>query len=271
MKQKIISITIIVLFTLLLSLALAVGGLGYIIPPPEVREIARWYLERAYYPYDRLFTVMSPEVVTSIVWDFRGLDTLFETMVFYLAIIGSVALLRGIKTPKPSRAIESYGLSLIVKSVTKITLGLILAVAASIALHGHLTPGGGFQGGATAAVVSLLVLVVFSIYYMEKRGVSKNNMLALRSIGLIGVGLTAIIVFIIGLLTANNAFVFQNQPKEVAPIGLPAYIGGALISGTLWFFNVFEMLAVAAGFTIVFLLLTLPERVVMESIRGDDE
>jgi hypothetical protein len=92
-------------------------------------------------------TVYSPESVTSIVWDFRGLDTLFETMVFYLAIIGSIALARGYKLFM-TRDIdwEKLGLSPIVKTVTRLTAPLIVVVAISIALHGHLTPGGGVPG-----------------------------------------------------------------------------------------------------------------------------
>ncbi len=269
MAGRIIGILVITLFIAVFSLVVAMGGLGYMLPPENVRELARQYLLIAYNPSNRTFTVFSPEVVTSIVWDFRGLDTLFETMVFYLAIIGSVALARGIKPSKPEKDISKYGLSPIVKTVTRITVGMILAIAASIALHGHLTPGGGFQGGATAAVVPLLILVIFSRYYLEAHGVRKNVMLAIRSFGLLGIGLTAFIVLIIGFMRGTHAYVFQNQPKPDAPVGLPAMVNGQLFSGTLWFFNLFEMFAVAAGFTIVFLLLSIPERDVLKYLKEE--
>ncbi|RLG83564.1 MAG: sodium:proton antiporter [Thermoprotei archaeon] len=268
-RERIAIAISIVIFVLLLSLVLTAGGLGYILPPPKIRDIPLIYLIRSYWPFSKYFTVMSPEVVTSIVWDFRGLDTLFETVVFYLAIIASIAVMRGIFSSKKEVDLAKLGMSPIVKTVTKITIGMILAVAASIALHGHLTPGGGFQGGATAAVVSLVMLVVFSKYYLETHGVSKNSMLVIRSLGLLGVGLTAFIVVIIGLLNGVNAYVFQNQPKIVADVGMPVTIGGALISGTLWFFNLFEMFAVAAGFTIIFLLLAIPEKEVLEQLKKE--
>ncbi len=269
MNGRVIGLVVITLFVVVFSLVLALGGLGWMLPMENVRMIAREYLRIAYNPFDMNYTVMSPEAVTSIVWDFRGLDTLFETVVFYLAIIGSVALARGIKSSPPEKKVEAYGLSLIVKTVTRITIGMIIAIAASIALHGHLTPGGGFQGGATAAIAPLLVLVIFSKYYLENLGVRKNVMLSIRSIGLLGIGLTAFSVLIIGLLSGVNAYVFQNQPKSTAPIGLPYQIGGQLISGTLWFFNIFEMFAVAAGFTIIFLLLSIPERDVLKCIKEE--
>lgn len=246
-----------VLFVLALSFVLVFAG-QYFIPSHEVRELAQKYLRSAYNPWSPRSTAMSPEAVTSIVWDFRGLDTVFETAVFYLAIIGSVAMARGaLKYAKPE---GELGLSLIVRTVTRISTIMIIAVAASIALHGHLTPGGGFQGGATAAVAPVLVLFIFSQYFLLEKGVSKDILLVIRSLGLTGIGIVAIIAYLIGCLSNTNAYVLQNQPKPGADIGLPAYIDGQLISGSLWFFNIFEFFAVMAGFTIVFLLITIPER-----------
>ncbi len=266
--RHILGLIIILLFIIGFSLVITVAG-NYILPSQEIRSLAKYYLYLAYNPWHRNFTVMSPEAVTSIVWDFRGLDTVFETAVFYLAIIGSIAIGRGIlKYSKPS---GELGLSLIVKTVTKISAVMIIAVAASIALHGHLTPGGGFQGGATAAVAPLLILIIFSHYYLLEKGVTKDLMLFLRSLGLTGIGIVAIIVYLIALPQGIHAYVLQNQPKPDSSIGLPAYVNGQLISGTLWFFNVFEFFAVMAGFTIVFLLITIPERAYKKVEEGEKQ
>ena len=266
--QKVVITASMVAFVVLLALALSAGGLSFTIPAGRVRDVARWYLFTTFNPDLELFSAMAPEGVTSIVWDYRGLDTLFETAVFFLAIIGSVAIMRDIKTGGGSKPKGSTGLSPIVKTVTRITVGVILAVAASIALHGHLTPGGGFQGGATAAVAPLLILVIFSRYYIERLGVSKNAMLAIRSLGLIGIAVTAFIVLAVTSLQGGVAYVFQNQPKSYAPAGMPYEVGGSLTGGTLLLFNIFEMFAVSAGFTIIFLLLAIPESEVLGVLRG---
>ncbi|MCD6301779.1 MAG: sodium:proton antiporter [Staphylothermus sp.] len=267
--RHILGLIIVLLFIIGFSLVLIVAG-NYILPSHEIGMLAKYYLYLAYNPWQRNFTVMSPEAVTSIVWDFRGLDTVFETAVFYLAIIGSIALGRGIvKYIKPEE--EELGLSLIVKTVTRISAVMIIAVAASIALHGHLTPGGGFQGGATAAVAPLLIIVIFSHYYLLEKGVTKDLMLFLRSLGLTGIAIVAIIVYLIALPQGIHAYVLQNQPKPDSSIGLPAYINGQLISGTLWFFNLFEFFAVMAGFTIVFLLITIPERAFRKEEEGEKQ
>ncbi len=269
MKGKdVVIIVSVIAFVLLLSLAITIGGLGYVLPLPNVREVASWYLRTTYNPFMKLFSAMAPEGVTAIVWDYRGLDTLFETAVFFLAIIGSVAIMRDIVV-KGKYDPEKHGMSLIVKTVTRIVVVLIIAVAGSIALHGHLTPGGGFQGGAAAAVAPLLVLVVFSKYFMDKIGVSKNAMLVIRSVGLIGIGLTAFAALMMALAYHTQAYVFQNQPKPYAPAGFPYKAGTSLLGGSLLFFNACEMFAVAAGFTIVFLLLALPEKEVIKVLRGE--
>lgn len=256
--KRLLGLSIIVLFVIVLSFAfIAVGDM--LLPSKAIRGLAIIYLRYAFNKDDPDFTAFSPEAVTSIVWDYRGLDTVFETMVFFLAIIGAIALARGVvKLEKPKEG--ELGLSIIVKTVTRITSVLIIVVAASIALHGHLTPGGGFQGGATAAVAPLLILIVFSQYFLIERGITKNLMLGIRSIGLTGIGITAITAYLVGLIANKHAYVLQNQAKPTSPISMPAWINGQLISGTLWFFNLFEFLAVMAGFTIVFLLLTIPER-----------
>ena len=263
---KIIIALSMTLFVMLMAMVLAIGGLGYILPPPEVRRLAFWYLNNTFNPYIPYYSAMAPEAVTAIVWDFRGLDTLFETAVFYLAIISSVAIMRKMELPK---RFSYFGMSPIVKTVTKITIGMILAVAASITLHGHLTPGGGFQGGATAAIAPLLVLVVFSVFILGKMGINKRSMLMLRSLGLLGIGFTTFIVLLIALIYGVPAFVFQNQPKPYAPTGLPWSIDGTLTGGTLILFNISEMFAVAAGFTIIFILLAIPEEKAQEIIKGE--
>ncbi len=262
-----------ILVTLLLALSISSGGMGNGVPYPTIRNLAFWYLKTTYNPFLlKVFSAAAPEAVTAIVWDYRGLDTLFETSVFFLAIVASLAIMRGIKIEVPrSFDPRRFGMSPIVKTVTKIMLGLIIAVSASIALHGQLTPGGGFQGGSAAAVAPLIAIVIFSVYFTVRSGVRKESMLALRTAGLIGIGVTSFLAILIGIFTHRAAFIFQNQPKSTAPTGLPNHILGVPMGGTLWLFNIFEYLAVAAGFTIVFLLLSVPESVVRKHLKKEVE
>lgn len=259
-------VELLVVTAIVLSLALLiVVASEYVLPGLHVRRVAEFYLYSAYNPFKLpKYTVMSPEVVTAIVWDYRGLDTLFETAVFYLALIGGLALSRG--TFSESTSSKGSGLSVIVRSVTKITAPMIIAVGASIALHGHLTPGGGFQGGSVIAVVPMLAIVVFSVFFLVEKGVTVSKMVITRSIGLLGIGLTSIALFLVAVAQGGFAYVFQNCAKPGVELSAPIHVGGTLISGTLWFFNVFEMIAVATGFSAVFIVMILSR---LGKHRGD--
>ncbi|GAB4307510.1 MAG: Na(+)/H(+) antiporter subunit B [Candidatus Bipolaricaulota bacterium] len=52
-------------------------------------------------------------------------------------------------------------MSVVVKTIARILVPVILVFGGYVILHGHLTPGGGFQGGAVAASAVALLLVAF--------------------------------------------------------------------------------------------------------------
>jgi len=93
----------------------------------------------------------SANAVTSVVAYFRGLDTLGEVTVLFLSIFGI-----SLSVEKSSmRNILSYENSLL-RSGTKVLFPLILIFGLYIIVHGHLSPGGGFQGGVIIASAFLL-------------------------------------------------------------------------------------------------------------------
>ena len=289
-REKIALILVIVSLALL-ALILAFGALGAV-PLKTIRPLGMFYLYfmannnvviQEIYPSitnPSDFWAASTEGITAILWDYRGLDTLFETSVFFFAIIGSVSVFRYLSShttgeqeyreEKEQERKDTAGLSLIVKLITRINFVVIIAVSASIAFHGQLTPGGGFQGGATLAVAPLLAIAALSRYFVEDIGLKKNTMLTIRTLGLLVIGLLALAPLIMGL-TGGNPYIMENQPKSWAIfMGFPSFGLGVLL-GSLAFYNIAELLAVGAGFTVVFLLLSLPEeffkKILSEEVR----
>lgn len=53
------------------------------------------------------------------------------------------------------------GMTLIVKTITRISVWIIILYGIYIVLHGHLTPGGGFGGGVIIALALLNVLLAY--------------------------------------------------------------------------------------------------------------
>ena len=56
---------------------------------------------------------------------------------------------------------KQAGMTLIVKRITRLTVGLILLYGIYIVLHGHLTPGGGFPGGVIIALSFIHLMLAF--------------------------------------------------------------------------------------------------------------
>ncbi len=240
---------------LLVILGLTVGlALVVQVPKPRLHDLGRFYLENSLFGR---YSAKSPEAVTSIVWDYRGLDTLFETAVFFLAIIGGLTVFRlDRKKEEEAKRLKTKVKPLPepVRVITKVITVMILAVSASIALHGQLTPGGGFQGGSALAVAPLLLIAVYSKKALEGNGLDKTRAIVIRSMGLFGITLVALVPLIVGHA------VMQNQPFY------PGWGLGVPLGGSLVYYNFFEFLAVGAGFTAVFLLLSIPEHF----YRGDE-
>ncbi len=56
---------------------------------------------------------------------------------------------------------NKQGMTLIVKTITRLTVGLILLYGIYIVLHGHLSPGGGFAGGVIIALSFIHLMLAF--------------------------------------------------------------------------------------------------------------
>ena len=102
-------------------------------------------------------------VVSAVVFDYRGLDTLGEAFIMFAAVAGILLLLRGGRGRTGLEpAIETRGWSASRRSDATTAfghwlLGILALVGLYVVAHGHLTPGGGFQAGVIIAGAFLLI------------------------------------------------------------------------------------------------------------------
>ena len=124
--------------------------------------------------------------VTSIVVNFRGFDTLGEVTVLFLAVtvLGSVLYKKRHAVGERSVLFSS---SSIVTSGSKLLFPAIILLGAYVFIHGHLSPGGGFQGGVIIATGFLLMLLAYENYSVSHTALSVVESLA--GITFAGVGL----------------------------------------------------------------------------------
>ncbi|MCB1723442.1 MAG: sodium:proton antiporter [Gammaproteobacteria bacterium] len=99
----------------------------------------------------------APNLVTAVVVTYRGLDTLGEVTVLFLSAI-AVGLLLTLgggtdAAEPPKRASE------IVETAVEYLFPIVILLGVYIFANGHLTPGGGFQGGAVIASATLLLFL----------------------------------------------------------------------------------------------------------------
>jgi multicomponent Na+:H+ antiporter subunit B len=102
-------------------------------------------------------------VVGAITFDIRGIDTLGEELILFSAAAGATVLLRSQRAEDDARdAIERHHAlaertPAPVRGLGAALTGPLLVLGVYVVAHGHLTPGGGFQGGVVLASAFLLV------------------------------------------------------------------------------------------------------------------
>ncbi len=133
---------------------------------------------------------------------------------------------------------------MIVKKVTPLLAGLIFLFGVYIVLHGHLTPGGGFAGGAIIAGAFILLILAYgsSALNLRKEVAGSSNT---ESVALLMVCILAIM----GLLFGAKVFFFNFLPK-----GTP---GELLSAGFIPLYNIFIGIEVAGAILTIFLALVI--------------
>ncbi|MBB6482755.1 hydrogen gas-evolving membrane-bound hydrogenase subunit E, partial [Spirochaeta isovalerica] len=109
-----------------------------------------------YYAENTADEVGTANIVTAIVVTYRGLDTLGEVTILFLTAAIVAFLLKG-NTSGVER--ETRDSSELLKTAAGVITPLIFLLGAYIFINGHLTPGGGFQGGAVIASGLILLLL----------------------------------------------------------------------------------------------------------------
>lgn len=151
-------------------------------------------------------------------------------------------------------------MSKIVRTVTNMLYGFILIFGFYIIMHGHLTPGGGFQGGAVVASGIALVLIAYGYDTVEK-WIRESHLSFLESVGalafigiaFLGIGTTFFYNFL-----ANAGGLFG----DATVIGINP--GNLNTAGVLPLMNWAVGLKVLAGLGSIVLLMAY-------GIRGDEE
>ncbi len=185
----------------------------------------------------------TPEAVGAITLDYRGFDTLGEEFIFFTAVMAITLLMRkqrgeehgkpkdgatGRRRPPTEDAVAVLGSTL---------FAVTLLFSLYVILHGHLSPGGGFQGGALLGTAFLYVYLSSEELQLERLVPSRvlHPIEAGAAAGYVSIGLLAVM--------AGAAFL-----QNLLPLGKTGEIPSA---GTLPILNGVIGIEVGAGFLLI--------------------
>lgn len=117
---------------------------------PASLHVSPVYIQRSYKD------TKTPNIVTAVLADYRGYDTLGETLVILTAGLSVLLILPREQAARRRPMRERYE-NPVVEWVSRSMVPFIQIFALYVITHGHYGPGGGFQGGVILAASMMLL------------------------------------------------------------------------------------------------------------------
>ncbi len=216
---------------LIAVLLLAVSWLPVLGDPngPNNNEVSARYVEKG------MEESGAVNMVTNMILSYRGFDTFGETCVLFIAATCVIILLRKneeeLENAKETDWKYEPKPDAILQKMTLVLVPIIFLYGFYIILNGHLSPGGGFSGGATIGAGLILYVTTFGFHKTQRFFDEKTyEIVKVGALSLYSV--TMIYYFYTG----------ANLIESRIPLGTP---GNILSSGMILPINIFVGLEVA--------------------------
>lgn len=187
---------------------------------PASTHLSNHYIEKA------IEETEVPNLVTAVLADYRGYDTMFETAVIFCAGLACFILLRDFRRKQQRFYIHTpTGILLhvkdndkkikvgnefqhidrdyippdiIIKTVCRIIIPLIQIYALYVVAHGDFSPGGGFQGGVIFGSSLILLAISYDLKTLVARARVREKIFgSLAAIGVliyVGIGVACMVM-----------------------------------------------------------------------------
>ncbi len=172
----------------------------------SLSKLAHYYVEKG--PQE----IGAANLVTAVVVTYRGLDTLGEVTVLFISAAGVGLLLRRTRRnqkddkglaiddlERGDRAEETAGVhkpaSEIVETATELLLPMVILFGVYVFMNGHLSPGGGFQGGAIIASGTMFMLLALPESHISRLMIAITESLS---------GFSYVVVGVLGVIFAGG-------------------------------------------------------------------
>jgi len=167
----------------------------------SLSKLGRYYVEKG--PQE----LGAPNLVTAVVVTYRGLDTLGEVTVLFISAAGVGLLLRRTRRNQDDdegleqgdreeeTAIKHKPASEIVETATELLLPMVILFGVYVFMNGHLSPGGGFQGGAIIASGTMFLLLALPESHISRLMIAITESMS---------GFSYVVVGVLGVVLAGG-------------------------------------------------------------------
>ena len=174
-------------------------------------------------------------IVTGMILDYRAFDTLGESHVLFIATITVLILLHNGKKKEDdekdnSRLLEPKN-DAILQMGARILVPVIFVFGIYVILNGHISPGGGFSGGAIIGAGLILYVSAFGFEKTEKFFTEKTYK---------SISFAALATYC--LAKSYSFYTGANHIHSIIPLGTP---GAILSSGLILILNICVGMVVA--------------------------
>ena len=206
---------------------------------PTNNEVSRRFLEQGLHETGAL------NAVSSMLWSYRSFDTFGEACVLFAAVCSILILLRGGGVSLPAvdpfrKEMEEPRQDIILKHIAFLLVAIIMIFGFYALLNGHITPGGGFSGGA---ILGAMLVLYASAYGTKHSFKFMDHKIFSRTIA-ITLSFYAVIKGIVFFAGANGL------PFPV-PLGTP---GNLLSGGLIPVYNIAVGIIVACTLYVIYIL-----------------
>lgn len=194
---------------------------------PDNNEVSQRYIEKG------LEETGAVNIVAGMILDYRAFDTYGESNVLFIACCCVLILLRNDDKKRviPDDKQETFQRNPILAVMTAVLFPIILLFGIVIILNGHLSPGGGFSGGAIVGAGLILYANAYGFEKLEKFFTAKTFK---------AVVFVALLFY--GLAKSYSFYTGANHLENVIPKGEP---GAILSSGLILPLNICVGIVVA--------------------------
>jgi multicomponent Na+:H+ antiporter subunit B len=211
-----------------------------------------------------------PNIVTAVLADYRGFDTMFETTVIFSAGVAVFVLLRTFRRKEPEARHYRHVLTgvsirvkegqlppsddferidslwtpqdLIIKTVCRLLIPFIQLFGLYVIAHGHHSPGGGFQGGVILGASIIILAMSQNLRIAVKRMAEKLDAI-LCAVGVLIYAGCGFLCLLLGLnfldykALAPILFVDEIMARSHGILIVEIGVGIAVMCTMIWIYN----------------------------------